>query len=133
MDVFSFTVEVRPTDDGDSGDAPVKAEAMRDEALALAASLMADFAVEITVSELVTRQEGVTLRKVVSSNIDRVGYDEETREMHVVFQSSPDTLYVYLGVEPEMYSAVMANDSVGSAVSRLIKPTYDFRKEARDQ
>lgn len=64
---------------------------------------------------------------VDSSNIEAIGYDPTTRELHVRFLKSGET-YVYHEVEEWMFEDFMRADSKGSFLSTNIKGRYDFRK-----
>lgn len=65
---------------------------------------------------------------VTSSNIDKIGYDEEKQELHILFKSGGH--YVYEQVAKDIHSGVMAADSIGGYVHRTIikENKYKFRK-----
>lgn len=65
----------------------------------------------------------IEMNFVSSSNIDAIGYDTETAELHVRFLKSGLT-YKYPGVPQEVYEELMRADSKGSYFNRLIKPVY---------
>ena len=60
-------------------------------------------------------------QEVVSSNIDAVGYDEETEILEIEFRVS---LYQYEGVPEYMYNDLMNADSVGRFFNENIKDVY---------
>ena len=60
-------------------------------------------------------------QEVVSSNIDAVGYDEETETLEIEFRVS---LYQYEGVPEYMYNDLMNADSVGRFFNENIKDVY---------
>ena len=64
---------------------------------------------------------------VDSSNIEAIGYDEDSRELHVRFLKSGDT-YVYHEIEAGVFEEMMQADSKGSYLNRRIKGTYQYSK-----
>lgn len=64
---------------------------------------------------------------VDSSNIEAIGYNEETSELHVQFIDSG--LYIFVDVPLEVYQELMDAPSKGSYFNREIKPVYSFTKE----
>ena len=56
-------------------------------------------------------------------------YDPARRELSVGFRPSGD--YVYEGVPPEVYEALVATTSRGAYVNREIKPRFAFRRKER--
>jgi KTSC domain len=69
----------------------------------------------------------VTMQRVDSSNVHSVGYDPEAHELHVRFHESPG-LYVYLGVPPKLFDALLNTRSIGSFLNKEIKPNYKCEK-----
>lgn len=63
---------------------------------------------------------------VDSSNIESVGYDGDTRELHVSFVTGK--LYIYAEVPEETYAELLSADSKGSYLNREIKPNYECRE-----
>lgn len=59
---------------------------------------------------------------VDSSNIEAIGYDPSTKELHVQFLKSG--LYVYPDVPQEVFDEFLNADSKGSYFNRNIKPVY---------
>lgn len=69
----------------------------------------------------------IQMLPVESSNVDKIGYDEEKRELHVLFKSGG--YYVYEAVAKDVHSGAMAADSVGGYIHKtLVKGKYKFRK-----
>lgn len=64
---------------------------------------------------------------VESSSIDAVGYDAATRRLAVRFLGSGNT-YVYVGVEPSVFEALLAAPSKGRYLNMHIKGAYDYRR-----
>jgi hypothetical protein len=59
---------------------------------------------------------------VDSSNIEAVGYDAASSELHVQFLKSG--LYVYHDVPQHVFEELLSADSKGSYFNRNIKPVY---------
>ena len=64
---------------------------------------------------------------VDSSNVEAIGYDPDTQELHVRFLKSGET-YVYYNVEEWVFAELMQADSKGQYLNRNIKDRYDFGK-----
>lgn len=60
--------------------------------------------------------------EVYSSHVTRVGYDETTQELHVVFHDGSE--WAYPGVEKGVFNSLLNTASVGRYMSRVIKPVY---------
>jgi len=65
----------------------------------------------------------MTLVEVKSSNIKKVGWDE--KGLYVEYNSG---MYLYEGVDLEMYSKLLLSDSKGNFVNMNIKPNYNFKR-----
>jgi hypothetical protein len=63
---------------------------------------------------------------VESTSIERVGYDEDVHELYVQFQRG--RTYVYLGVPPSAYAALLEAPSKGRYLNFEIKPYYHYRR-----
>ncbi len=63
------------------------------------------------------------MQNVDSSNVESVGYDRDTQELHVRFKNG--SLYKYENVPPDAHEELMAADSVGKHLAENIKGTYD--------
>ncbi len=68
----------------------------------------------------------VEMQFVESSNIEQVGYDADSMELHIQFKNSG--LYVYLEVPLAIYESLMNADSKGSFFNREIKKVFRFEK-----
>lgn len=68
----------------------------------------------------------ITLTPVKSSNIEAIGHDPATREMHVRF--SGGKTYVVHGVSPEQHAEFMAASSKGSHYSATFRKTHKVVK-----
>jgi len=64
---------------------------------------------------------------VDSSNVEAIGYDPATQELHVRFLKSGET-YVYYNVEEWVFNEIMQADSKGQYLNLNIKGRYDFGK-----
>lgn len=64
--------------------------------------------------------------KVKSSNVDRVGYNNETKELHVIFLTGAE--YKYIGVPESEYLNLVGAESVGKYLNGQIKPVYPVEK-----
>ena len=68
----------------------------------------------------------VDMHFIDSSNIEAIGYDQASQELHVRFLSNAE--YVYHGVPQEVYDELMAAPSKGSYLNRVIRPSYQHSK-----
>lgn len=64
---------------------------------------------------------------VTSSNIEAIGYDTVSLELHVRFLKSGET-YVYYAVEEWRHQELMQVDSKGIYLNTNIKPNYQCAK-----
>jgi hypothetical protein len=64
--------------------------------------------------------------QVSSSTLASVGYDPDRHVLEVEFQHGG--VYQYLDVPADVYRELLAADSLGSYLSRTIKPHYAFRR-----
>lgn len=64
---------------------------------------------------------------VDSSNIESIGYDDDTLELHVQFLSGG--LYVYGDVPREIFDDLLNAPSKGSFLNREIKGVYQYAKQ----
>lgn len=64
---------------------------------------------------------------VNSSNVEAIGYDSPTQELHVRFVKTGIT-YVYYPVEEWRYQEFMQADSQGIYLNAHIKPNYQCAK-----
>lgn len=63
---------------------------------------------------------------VSSSTLSSVGYDPEKQVLEVAFRHGG--VYQYLDVPVATYQELMAAESHGSYLARVIKPTHAFRR-----
>jgi hypothetical protein len=64
---------------------------------------------------------------VDSKNVEAIGYDPDSMELHVRFLKSGAT-YVYYTVEEWRYQELMQADSKGQYLNINIKPHYQYAK-----
>ncbi|MDO8432071.1 MAG: KTSC domain-containing protein [Candidatus Binatus sp.] len=64
---------------------------------------------------------------VDSSNVEAIGYDSATRELHVRFVKSGET-YVYYEVEEWVFEDFKRADSKGTFLNTNIKGRYNYGK-----
>jgi hypothetical protein len=67
------------------------------------------------------------LKPVSSSSINAIGYDPESRTLHVEFASG--RTYTYRGVDPEEHDALINAKSIGAHFSKFIRPVYTGREQ----
>jgi hypothetical protein len=64
---------------------------------------------------------------VDSSNIEAIGYDDATQELHIQFLSGG--YYIYHDVPREVFDELMYAPSKGSFLNRELKGVYNFTKQ----
>ncbi len=64
---------------------------------------------------------------VDSSNIEKVGYDDENQELHVQFLSGG--YYIYHGVPRAVFDEMMNAPSKGSYLNREVKGRFQYTKQ----
>lgn len=64
---------------------------------------------------------------VQSSNVESVGYDVNTAELHVRYVSFA-TIYVYQGVPADVFDRLMIAPSKGVFISQEVKGAFPFYK-----
>ncbi len=64
---------------------------------------------------------------VDSSNIEAIGYDEDTQELHVQFLSGGH--YIYSDLPRDIFDQLMNAPSKGSFLNREVKNIYQFTKQ----
>lgn len=67
----------------------------------------------------------VELKPVYSSYVAAIGYDEDTGELHVVYQAGRH--FVYEGVAPAKARDIIAAPSIGTALHNLVRGQHAFR------
>jgi len=68
---------------------------------------------------------------VSSSNVQEVGYDEESMTLYVRFlpkKTGPGALYAYYGVENDIFSMIMGTDSKGRFVWQYLRDRYSYAR-----
>lgn len=65
-----------------------------------------------------------TMKNVFSSHVQRVGYDEETGELHVHFSNGHEGFYQ--GIPPEVARDVLTAPSIGQELHRTVRGSYGF-------
>jgi len=65
-------------------------------------------------------------KKVTSSNIDSIGYDEETNTLEIQFLNG--SIYQYFDVPFAVYDELMGADSHGQYLAQHIKGKYRYVK-----
>ena len=69
------------------------------------------------------------MRRVYSSHINAVGYDEDRRELRVEFSNG--SIVVYGDVPAETGGQVIAAPSIGEEIWRTVRGRHDHRYEHR--
>lgn len=62
------------------------------------------------------------LFNVASSNIEKIGYDKETRTLQVTFNGNRS--YLYSNVPEEIFDMFMESQSKGQYFKRYIEPNF---------
>lgn len=70
-------------------------------------------------------------QKVESSQIAEIGYDPASQKLEIKFRSGG--VYVYDGVPPEEYEALLAADSKGSHFGKNIRNSYAYEKQPSEE
>lgn len=63
---------------------------------------------------------------VTSSNVEAVGYDASSQELHVQFLNG--RTYVYSEVEEYKFTEMLSGGSVGVYLNQNIKPNHGYRE-----
>lgn len=69
----------------------------------------------------------VEMVPVRSSTLESIGYDPETRELHVRFARAAVT-YVYLDVERSVFQSFLGAESKGQFFHEQVKDSYSYRQ-----
>ena len=70
----------------------------------------------------------VTMKPVQSSNLDAIGYDHDTKTLHVRFKGNSGT-YTYEGVPADVHDRLTApNQSIGGAFHKHVKGKFPHTK-----
>lgn len=70
-----------------------------------------------------------SMRKVFSSHVEEIGYDEDTGELHVTFSRTGKTA-VYQGVPPKVARGVLGAPSIGMALHEAVRGQFEFGYKA---
>ena len=70
--------------------------------------------------------DSVAMINVSSSNVDAIGYDENSQTLYVRFTNS--TLYIYKGVPVGEFEGLRNAPSVGSYLHRNIKNLFPYER-----
>jgi hypothetical protein len=65
-------------------------------------------------------------KRVSSSNIRSIGYDEKTRVLEIEFTSG--SVYQYTKVQPEVHRRMMSASSIGSFFKDNIEEDYSCKR-----
>lgn len=65
------------------------------------------------------------MRQVYSTSVNEIGYDPESRELHVVWLRGRTS--AYSNVPPDVAHEVMNSWSVGEAVAQMVRDRYPHR------
>lgn len=68
----------------------------------------------------------VEMIQVRSSNIAKIGYDEQNEIVHVQFLN--DTEYIYKGVSQYAFDGLLNAPSIGSYLNRNFKNFYPYER-----
>lgn len=89
----------------------------------------------MTQEELIVLNEKaklIELKPVISSNIGGIGYDAENKLLKVAFKTKTGSnVYLYEGVEQDVYDALFTSDSIGKKLNESIvrqKEKYNYIK-----
>lgn len=66
------------------------------------------------------------MKSVASSNVDSIGYDQETQEVYVRFLNN--SLYVYKNVPKIEFDGLEHAPSIGSYIHRNFKNVYAYER-----
>lgn len=69
---------------------------------------------------------GVEMMSVSSSNVQSIGYDDETQILYVYILNC--TMYIYKGVPSSEFNGLINAPSVGSYLHRNIKNIYPYER-----
>ena len=90
---------------------------------------------DLTQEQLVALHEKaklIELKPVISSNIGGIGYDPENKLLKVAFKTKTgSTMYLYEGVEQEVYDDLFTAESIGKKLNESVvrqKEKYRYIK-----
>lgn len=67
----------------------------------------------------------VEMQPVDSSMVSHVGYDPQTKTLHLTYHSGGS--YQHPGVPPAKFDALMRSSSIGAYINKQIKPQHPHR------
>lgn len=67
----------------------------------------------------------VKMRNVLSSHINRIGYDADAQEFHVEYDGGK--MAVYEGVPPDVAASVSSSASIGEAMYAHVRGKFPHR------
>ena len=84
---------------------------------------------EEQIKDLYEKAKLIELKPVISSNIGGIGYDTENKLLKVAFKTKTgSSIYLYEGVEQEVYESLYQSESVGKKLSEsIIKQKDKYR------
>ena len=62
---------------------------------------------------------------VESSNIEKIGYDEQKKQLHIIFPK--ETHYIYYNVSVKTWEELLSSESKGKYLTRMIKGLHAFQ------
>lgn len=70
--------------------------------------------------------QSMVIDNVSSTAIDQIGYDGQRAQLRISFKSG--RTYVYEGVAPDTYEALLRAESQGGYFNHHIRDTYEYRE-----
>jgi len=71
-------------------------------------------------------QSNILLKKIISSNIDSIGYDNSMNILLVEFKTG--VLYQYENISSELYESLLNAKSIGKFFASNIKGKYPYKE-----
>lgn len=68
----------------------------------------------------------IEMRPVTSSNVSKIGHDEDSKTLAVEFNDG--SVYHYENVPKDVYDDILASKSVGKYIHSAVKGTYKHKK-----
>lgn len=84
---------------------------------------------ELTQEQIKDIVDKTPLIKIISSNINALGYNEEHRVLRVLFKNGGN--YIYMNVEPEIWNSLKLSESKGRTLNESVvrhKDKYKYIK-----
>lgn len=70
--------------------------------------------------------EDIELHSVVSSNLLKIGYNEQLQKLYVKFHN--ESIYVYEGVPLQIYEQLNSAPSIGKMFNKEIQKKFPYKK-----